>query len=237
MSMKLGWFAIQASREEAVAALSAATKDAPSDAVPSSFGIDSFGDWTSFSIPGWELGHVFHWAQAVGFHASAQRPSPVTTVAFFVLEGTWSWSVHSGGEHIAAMESFPHPHPVLLGDLERAALLLSVPSSLLRAYCVGYPFGDVDEESASDEELDRIDDAMASLEDFRVNNDDEFPPWDEYGYVDFARHIGVNEPMGEEVKLPQSPPGGAWSLPRLDVHKDTTYAFDPVDWRARHLDA
>lgn len=255
MSWKQGWFAVRASQEEAVRRLRAAEVHAPSDAIPESFRLGGSDAWTSFDIVG-PYGHVYDWAQAVSGE-SAEAPGLV--MGFFIFEGMWSWGCFANGEHIAAMTGSPHPYPMLLGDIPRAAELLGVPTELLSDYCVGHPYGDLDtavyldeylaqprrgllewvkslfqgsDKRAQDMNQERA--GMEKLEGFRVRDDDEFAPWDEYGFYDFAHRLGIWEPEIDE--LPCKARGGeGWNQSKLSDTEDVVFTFNPAAFRAQHL--
>jgi len=232
MSMKIGGFACKLDREATWDALRRVAQHAPEEAMPANWLVGVGGDWTSVGIPSWELGHAASWAQAVS------QIVPAVTVSVFVLEGTWNVSVFHHGANVAARLEFDLAAPTLLGDIDRAAELLGVQSDLLRAYNVGDPFGDLDAGRATDAELEALDEAEAQLDGFRVRAADGFPPWDEYGYLDLFRHMGIPDVSdGQSAVLECGTREPApWSLPGvLSEEHDVAHVFDPRPFREAHL--
>ncbi len=229
MAIKLGWFALRATREATMAAIRAAAAEAPADAFPEQWGAANNDEWTCVSILGWQIAHVMDWARATCGHAEA-----TIAMGFFVCEGTWGWSLFDSDRRVAAMEAFPHRYPRLLGDLARAARLLAVRETLLHAYCVGHPYDDVDEETATNGEIDRVLAALKRLETFRAFPTDNVPPWDEWCHADFARRLGIENGHEElfELDAPRRCPK-KWKHQMEDL--EVASVFDPAAWRRKNL--
>ncbi len=169
MSFKMGFFAARGvTRERLTQLLHQAAAHPPSDAAVERFLVSEEGDWTAALVMD-GFGWVHRWAQAVS--AEGQ----VACVSIFVLEDTWNYEIFDKGEHVLGMEFFSHERPLLRGDAGRAAQLLGCPVEVFARYHEAI---------------------MAACEDPdgdypMAYDDDEFEAADEYGYLDFARRIGV----------------------------------------------
>lgn len=223
MSAKVGMFAAKLSIERFREAIECIASAAPSEALGSPLCLEAFGEWSVATIAGCDVGVADDWAQSISCFI------PSVTLSVFGLEGTWSYSVFNAGEHVAAHLAWDLLHPVLVGDLPRAAELLGVPEEFFRRYCIGDPLGDVEE---SDDNFEVLDAAYADLETYRVFDGDRFPPWDEYGYIDVLARLGMGEPYPEPVVLKQRESEAKWVRgPRLDSKRDAVCSFDPVAFR------
>jgi hypothetical protein len=224
VSNKIGYFGLRARLEDVPGTLSrVALACAPVDAVPEQVRVKQYGAWTSIVIAGWEFGHVHEWAQ------SASEIARTAAVSVFVFEGTWSYGVFDRGKHLAGMEWYPEEHPCLRGNLEQASRLLGVSEKLLKRYCIGDVRLDPDEEDINKERLAVLEELADRLEsEYRACAGDEYPPWDEWGHVDFVRKIGFDYPDpddGHVFRRTTTPKRKRWPARKMLTERDTVYQF------------
>ena len=193
MSFRQGHFLAQGISGEAMPeALLAAAAHAPRDVGHERFLLAEEDGWSAvLLLDGY--GHVHRWAQAV----SLERR--VTTLSFFVLEGTWGYEIFDAGEHVLGMEWFPHERPLLRGDARAAARLLGCGEGIFARYHQAIV------EACDDPE------GLGSF----AYDDDEFEAADEYAFADFAERVGLvgdipfdGEPIGI---VPPSPRSADWT--------------------------
>lgn len=153
---------------ELVRLLGFGDRHAPDSAVGERFRLAEEGPWSAALLQE-NPGHVARWAQLVSYHGD------VLTVSFLVLEHTWNYAVFMSGRCVAGMQFFPFEEPVIYGNVAEAARLLACEQHVFDKYhtaIVSVCRGEVGE------------DEYAYL-------GDEFAAADEYGYLDFAKRIGV----------------------------------------------
>ena len=191
--IKLGWFAVRnCARPELTRLLKRLASVAPASAVPTDVLLREFDEWTTANIggPGTEYAFAARWAQLVS------REIGNSALSFFVFEGTWDWALFDDGKHVAGMDGHTETATFLYGDLKRAARILGVPVTLLKKYCLTWPFSG-GAESDEEEEAELLAEMDESVKAFP---DDEHAPWDEWGHVDFARRLGFDYPGPENSK-------------------------------------
>ncbi|WP_394831102.1 hypothetical protein LVJ94_31780 [Pendulispora rubella] len=198
MATNLGWFSVR-SDEDLVPVLKRLRQRAAKDDMPEGFriaapkapakptGLEAFKAlftktspepvFTSTMLLGWQFHAAPLWAQAVSQELGC------VAISFFVFEDTWNYAIFDSGNEVAAMEVYALPEPVLHGDVERAASLFGVDTSLFRRY--------EDALHAALVEADQGEDEPTPFP------GDEYAPHDEWAHVDFARRLG-NIPYPEE---------------------------------------
>jgi hypothetical protein len=103
-------------------------------------------------------------------------------VAFWIMEGGWSYWVFDNGNEVVAQEHYTLPLPAVYGDVARGGKLLGVDESIFGRY----------EQAWRDERSEPF-------------PGDEFAPTDEWGHVDFARRLGLHYPDKPDAGQPVTP--------------------------------
>lgn len=182
MAYRSGFFLVRGlPKAELPEALLATASHAPADTVYERFMLEEEAGWSAaMSVDGFDYAH--RWAQAVAFERRT------VAISFFIIEGTWSSAIFDAGEHVHEMKFFPYGRPLMHGDMNRASALLGCSAEVFVRY-----------HEAILAACDAGDDFDAVYP--RAYEDDEFEAADEYGYMDFARRIGIPSeiPFGLET--------------------------------------
>lgn len=175
MANCVGWFGVRGATAADVAReLRATFPSAKRDDIPEYFmvfepppGAGASTGWTvviltgsgsQYAVPGYSAPS---WAQALSLRMGAPA------VAFFILEGGWSYWVFDSGNEVVAQEDYSLPLPEVHGDVARGAALLGVDESIFGRY----------EQACRDGREEPF-------------PGDEYPPSFEWGHLDFARRLG-----------------------------------------------